>query len=208
MLALAIVIASLILIALLRFGIIAEYSDAGVVLWLKAAFLKIRVLDTSKQEKKKPKKKKKAKKEKKQKKNIDIKALKPGSLSEFMAILKAVGNALGRFKRRLLIGRLVLHYTAGGDDPSNVAISYGAAGAAFGFIIPVLERHFRIRKLDLKAFADFDAKEQGIYAKANVSIAVWEVFYVVFALFPIIKVIFKGTKNRKDGQKDGESPDK
>ena len=212
MLALAIIVSVLFLIAVLRFGVVLEYSKAGLLLWATAGFLKFSILGEDKE--KKPKKKKKKEKEKK---TIDFK---PGSLNDFINILNSVKNALSRLKRRLLITKLILYYTSAGDNPANTAIQYGAANAVFSAIIPVLERNFRIRRRDLKAAADFNAKEQGIYAKISISIAVWEVFYILFALFPIITALFKSkprTKNvkldrndrkdRKVGSENGKSPD-
>jgi len=195
MIALAIVLSALILIALLRFGVIIEYSSEGLKMWAKVGFLKIYLSDEK--DKKKPKKKK----PKKAKKDTNFKDMLPGSLSGFLDILKTLGrsvrNTLSRFKRRLLIKQLTLYYTSAGEDPANTAMIYGAANAVFGTTIPVLERNFRIKRYDLRAFADFTAKEQGIYAKIAVSIAVWEVFYIVFALFPIIPALFRNRPARK-----------
>jgi len=205
MLALAIVLSVLVLLALLRFGLIFEYDKTGLHVWVKLGFLKFSVPEDQKEQ------------IKKKQRNIDLKKMKPGSLSDFMDILKAVGNALKRLRRRLLIKELTIHYTAASDDPANTAIYFGSANALFGTIIPVLERNFRIKSRDLQALADFDTKEQSIYAKANVSLAVWEAFYIIFALFPIFTSMFSGkagTKNdlknrkdRKDGCNNGESPD-
>jgi len=207
MLALAIIVAILFLIAVLRFGVILEYSKAGFLLWATAGFLKFSILGEDKE--KKPKKKKE-----KEKKPFDFK---PGSLNDFLNIINAVKNALSRLKRKLLIKKLILYYTSAGDNPANTAIQFGAANAVFGAIIPVLERNFRIRRRDLKAAADFNAREQGIYAKISVSIAVWEVVYILFALFPIITALFKSNprtrndkldrKDRKVGSENGKSPD-
>ena len=210
MLALAIIFTVLILIAFLRFGVIAEYSEEGIKLWAKAGFLKFELLKDNK------KKKDKKKKKEKPKKPVNMK---PGSFDDFMVILRSVKNALGRLKRRLLIKNLTLYYLSAGDDPADTAIRFGAVNAVFGAIIPVFERAFRIKHKDLRASADFDAKEQRIYAKIVISIAVWEVFYIVFALFPIIITLFKkkpdqkivksskDIKDRKDGQDDGKSTD-
>ena len=191
MLALAITISAIVLIALLRFGVIMEYNDAGFILWVKVAFARFKLLSGDR-------KKKSKKKEKK------AKSIRPGSLSEFISIVKAIKNALIRMRRRLLIKQLTLYYTAGGDDPSKVAILYGTANAVFGAIIPVLEKIFRIKRRDLQASLDYSASEQGIYAKIIVSIAVWEVIYVVFALFPIFTATARANN---DGKESNERKD-
>ena len=201
MLTLAIIISVLVLLALLRYGIIVEYSDAGFELWVKIGFIKLRMLDENK--KKKPKKKKKK----------ESKVKRPGDLGAFIDMLRAVKNALGRLKRRLLIKRLTLHVTSASNDPAKTAILFGAANAVFGVIVPALEKNFRIRRRDLRAAADFNSEQPGVYAKIAVSIATWEAIYIVIALFPIITAIFGSrskskTKGRKDGQNNGETTDK
>ncbi|MCL2662429.1 MAG: DUF2953 domain-containing protein [Oscillospiraceae bacterium] len=209
MLALAITISVFVIIALLRFGVIAEYSEDGFKLWAKVGFFKFELLRDDKE--KKPKKKKKPKKER------NLKEMMPGSLSEFMDMLKTVLNALGRLKRRLLIKQLTLYYTSAGEDPAATALIFGAANAVFGVIVPKIRNNFRIRRLDLRSWFDFCGVEQKIYAKIIISIAVWEVFYVLFALFPLITSAFKkktpkisdniNQNDRKDGEDNGKSSD-
>ena len=204
MTALVIIVAVLVLIALLRFGLIAEYNDEGFKLWAKIGFVKFELIKDSEEKRKK----------KKDKKKVSSVNIKPGSLSDFMIILKSIKNMLGRVKRRLLIRYLTLYYVSAGDDPANTALMFGASHAAFNTIMPVLERIFRIKRRDLRASYDFESKEQKIYVKAAVSLAVWEAFYIISALFPVIKTIFKSKpsqekdKNRKDGHGDGKTPDK
>jgi hypothetical protein len=221
MLALAITLSVIIIIALLRFGVIVEYSDGGVRLWAKAGFIKYELLrDDQKKKLKKPKKER------------DLKEMMPGSFSEFMDMLKTVLKALGRLKRRLLIKQLTLYYTTAGEDPSTIALTYGAANAAIGLIVPMIRNNFRVRRLDLRTFVNFCSAEQRIYAKCTISIAVWEVFYILFALWPLVTSMFKRkapgvpsqkTKpipnetarldneikqyNRKDGENNGKQSD-
>lgn len=191
MLALAIILSVLLLLALLRVGVIAEYNDEGMALWLKAGFLRFR-LETG-EDKRKPRRK------------LELGSIKPGSLREFMDIFGVFRNMLGRLRRRLLIKRLTLYYTSGGEDPSMVALQFGAANAVFGVIMPVLERHFRIKRRDLRTSADFDLKEPRIYALISISIAIWEAIYVLLALLPMITT---KPSNRKDGTINGKGTNK
>jgi len=210
MLALAITISALVLIALLRFGVIVDYSEAGFQLWASAGFLKFRLLDDHK--KIKPKKLKKP--VKKVRKHLEMK---PGSLSDFTVILKAVLNVFRRLKRRLLIKQLSLYYTSAGEDPAATALRFGAANAVFAAIVPGIKETFRVRRIDLRTWFDFNDNKQGIYAKIAVSLAVWEAVYISFALLPAITAVFKvkpgiedktpDKNDRKDGQENGNSPD-
>ena len=192
MLVAAIIISILILLALLRFGIVVEYSDAGFALWVKAGFIKLRLKEKDKKEKKKKAKKKEKKPVKRG----------PGNLSEFLDMLKAVKNALGRLRRKLLIKQLTLYYTSASDDPAKTAIQFGAANAVFGAIMPVMERYFKIKRRDLRTAADFDAKENGIYAKIIISIALWEALYTVLALLPLLTAKSNKKSNSSNGKTD------
>ena len=218
MLALIITLAVLILIALLRFGVIVVYDEDGFHLWVKAGFLKFEILDDKKKTARKKIKKRVKKRFKDVKSIIDFR---PGSLSVFMDMLKAGKNTLRRLRRRLLIKQLTLYYTSAGENPANTALQFGAANAVLGAIVPTLKENFRIKKMDLRTWFDFNSQEQKIYAKINISLAVWEAFYIISATFPAIIAMFKNTPpnksksdresikaNRKDGQEDGKETDK
>ena len=202
MIAAAIVVGALILIALLRVGVAAEYSREGVSVAVKVGFVKIRILPRKEKPKKpkKPKKVKKPKKPKKPKKEPEEEK-KPGGLKKFLDMWPAIKTALGRLRRRLLIKKLAIHYTAAGDDPFTTALSYGASNAVFGVITPVLEKNFRIKRRDFRTDADFEATEPLIFVHAAISIAVWEIIYIGMGFL-------KATIKRKEVRKYGQAPDK
>jgi len=199
------ILAILLLLAPLRFGAIVEYSGAGMRLWAKVAFLRIPILGDDKKQKKQ---KKKPKKKKEKESSFDISTVKPGSLSEFMEILRTVRNVLDRFRRRLLIKQLTLYYTSASENAANTAMQFGAASAVFETIVPALKRNFRIKHLDLRAAADFTSTTQKIYAKLNISIAIWEVIYIAFALLPFIISVFKKMPKPEKAESNENENDK
>ena len=223
MITLAVILAVIVILALLRVGVSAEYSAEGISVVARAGFVSVwvfpakdkwktemkKVKKEEKKAKKEEKKAKKDKKEKKKKKEPEVKA--PGGIKGLLEKIPPIKNGLRRFRRRLLIKTLTLHYTSAGDDPSKTAITFGASNAVFAVIVPLLEKAFRIRRRDFRANVDFTAAEPVIYAKAAISIAVWEAVYVFFAILPLLT---KSTKNiketnvRKGGQKDGQTSDK
>jgi len=221
MIALAVTLSILILIALLRFGVIVEYSKAGFEVWVKAGFLKFKTVgeDLKDRNNLRELRKKLRKKIKKniQRDNSYLKEMIPGSMDEFTTIIKSVFNLLERFKRRLLIKQLTLYYTSAAEDPANTALMYGGSNAVFAAVVPEIKKRFRVKRIDLRSWFDFTAAEQGVYAKINISIAVWEVVYALFALGPVIKSIFKKRpktelnkqkkNDRKDGQNNGKTTD-
>jgi len=188
MLAVSIVFAFLVFLALLRFGVIVKYDVDGLSVFARLGMLSFKILPQDKKTVKPVKPKKKPKKEKK-----------PGGLKAFLDMLPGIKRALGRLKRRLLIKNLTIHFTAAGDDPAKTAMSFGAANAVFGAIVPILENSFRIKNRDFRAAADFDSTQPGIYVSAAVSLAVWEAVYIVFALLPAL--IGSGRRARKSPKK-------
>ena len=185
MITLAIIAAAIILIALLRVGVYVEYSDEGISLKVHVGPFYLRILP-AKEKKKGQKKRGKKKTAKVRKKDRLPKEKKPGGYERFAAIVKAAADTLGRLRRRLLIKRITIHYIAASDDPSKAAKAFGMANAAFGTVVPVLDRIFRIKRKDFRASADFSARQPSIYVDADISLAVWEAIYISLAILPLI----------------------
>jgi len=213
MIILVVILAVLALIALLRFGASVEYSASGVVVTILAGPLSLQVLPkTGKPISEKTKARQKAKKEEKARKKAEKKASKkpdekkPGALDAALELLPAIKTMLGRLRRRLLIKKLIIYYTVANEDPYKTALTFGAANAVIGTIVPFLENHFRIKKRDFMALANFCDTQQSIYINAAVSLAIWEAVYMALALLPAgIKIISraKGATDRKDGHDNG-----
>ena len=92
-----------------------------------------------------------------------------GDLSQFWPLLEAVGKLLNDLRKKLRVKKLELHLVMGGDDPCNLALSYGKAWAAVGNIMPVLEKVFVIKKRDVQVHCDFMAQSTKIYLKLNLT---------------------------------------
>jgi hypothetical protein len=176
----------------------------------KEARLKARREEKAKKKAEKKAEKKAKKKAEKEARKESGEKKKPGPLKPILDMLPAVKTLLGRLRRRLLIKKLIIHYTAAGGDPYNTAFTFGAANAAIGVVVPILERSFRIKQRDFKMAADFNSVQQGIYINAIISMAVWEAVYIVFAILTAGIRLLKSTKvtnDRKDGQKNGKNTD-
>ncbi|MCL2226959.1 MAG: DUF2953 domain-containing protein [Oscillospiraceae bacterium] len=181
MIALGIIVAALLIIALIRFGVSVEYSSEGIVAFARAGFLRFKLF---------PQDKKRVKKDKPEKKF-------GGSVSNFFEMVPPIRSTLSRIRRRLLIKKLTIHFTSAGEDASKTAMAYGAANAAIGMLTPILENNFRIRRRNFSVSSDFLEQQQSIYVNAAFSLAVWEAVYIVFALFPLIKILFKSKPVKK-----------
>lgn len=212
MLTIAIILAVLILIALLRFGVSVEYGEDGITAVATAGPFFIRIFPRKdkpdkvsgekakrraekKAKKKADKKTRKEEKSRKKKKEEEPEEKKAGGFEYFLVILSSAKTTLGRLRRRLLIKRLTIRFIAGNEDAAKAAMAFGAASAVAGVIVPVLEKNFRIRRRDFRTSADFCAVKPKIYINAAISLAVWEALYIVFALLPILT---KRTKKKAD----------
>ena len=203
----AVILAIIILFLLLRFGVSAEYGADGFTVSAKAGPLMI--LLYPRKEKPGAAEKKALRKARKAEKTGEIKekpkTKMPGGLQTYLDMLPPVKDMLGRIRRRLLIKKLTIHYTAAGSDAATTALTFGGANAVFGALAPLLENSFRVKRRDFRAAADFTGTEQKIYLHAAISIAVWELFYVVFALYPIIAGFLK--PKPKPAVKPGTKPE-
>jgi len=218
MTALFIVLAVLLLTALLRIGLNVEYGVAGLTVKVKLGPFLLRVIpkkkkrprparqSKDKQEKKRKKKKKKAGAEQKEKdKEKETKQNGPGGLAELEQMLPMIKKALGRFRRRFLIKRLTVIFTAAGNDASVTAKIYGSANVAVGMLDPILANTFRIRRRDFRAYVDFIAQKPTVYIKAVVSLALWEVVYIMLALLPLILNAASAGNAKQSSNKHGDS---
>ena len=185
MIALAIVIAILLLLALLRLALYLEYSECGTSLVLMIGPVPIRFLPEKEKSEKKELKKLRKKEKKAKKKAEEAKAAKPGGLKGYLEKVPIIVKGLGRLRRKLLVKKLTVRFVSADEDPSKAALLHGASSAAFGAVIPVLENTFRIKRRDIRSCADFSATQPSIYVKAAISLAVWEAIYVFAAILPL-----------------------
>jgi len=201
MTALLIILAVLVLLGMIPVGADARYADGQLVLKLRAAFLKKLLIPREKSVKKAKKPKKKTKKKpapeaeapKKKKRKLDLETV--------LALAKIALRTLGRFRRRLSLDLLRLHYTAGGTDPYSVAMQYGYLSAGLAAALPHLDRALNIRERDLALDVDFQLEKPLIDAHVILTIQIWEAVYVVFAAgFAFLGFLIK--QKRKNRQKE------
>ncbi len=154
-------------IAVLPIGISAIYNTAGPKVQVLVGPVRLTVYPRKKKTADTPKKQAPAKKEPTQSKQTS-----GGSAKDFAPLLRRVLDFLGAAKGKLRVRRLDLKLTLGGDDPCDLAVNYGRAWAAVGNLIPLLERHFVIKKRDVEVQCDFTSNETRIYARLDLTITV------------------------------------
>ena len=199
-----------ILILLLRVGARLTLDGGGLTLRVIAGPVRLKLLPAGEEKAKKPKKPKKPKKEEpekreppapeKEKKKPKIKI----TFELVSTVLKAVGELLGRLRRKISIDRLVLHYTVAAADPADAAMTFGYASAGVNALMPVIENIFKVKERDVGAAVTFDTDQSEIFVDAQLTLAIWEILYIVLAVWPPVKALIgqliKNGKVDKNGQ--------
>lgn len=193
MLALAIVLAVLLLLAMLRFGVFLKYSEEGFNLRIIAGPLRITLIPQKSvtTEKKKPK----AKKEKEKKPSEEKKG---GPIEQFRRFAPPIIETLKRLYRRHRIDRLTVHFTSAAEDPFDAAMNFGKASAAEGILAPILNNTLNIKKCDIGTSISFDGGGNKIYLEVKFTLALWEIIYIACGMLPLLQQV-------KTESKDGEA---
>lgn len=165
----AVLILIFFLISLVRVGGILEYGEPGLLIRLRLGRLHFTVFPI-KQKKKKPEKKKKTAPK------AEPEPPSPPPAWNTWALLKrflpVVAEAAGRFQNKVRIDRLDIDITAAAGDPAAAAIAYGAANAAIGMMIPLLEHNFKVKERRIRTRVDFDRTSPQVRLKAAFSLTI------------------------------------
>lgn len=199
---LLIIVIVLTVIALLPFGVDGGLRGKKLFFSVKVGFLNIRLLPNKEKQimaifSKMLKKTDKIddfieEDEKKRKKGFETK--------QMLDIIKPALKALGRFRRKLVVDYLRIHYTVATGDPADTAIAYGIASSALGAVIPMVDSAFTIRNRDVGISADFLSDSSGFDFWLTATFQVWEIIYIA-AAFGIDLLILK-RKNHKAQAKE------
>lgn len=208
MVALCIIMAVLLIIViilLIPVGAEAEYDEPGVTLWLRIGVVK-KVLYPRPPKPEGEEKTAKKKKKSKEKEAKEEKPKKGGTVQLIMELLPVGIEALGRFKRGIIIKKLRLYFCFGGDDPAKVALTFGGASAGAGMIVPLLQQNFRIKEMDIRNSVDFTSMENRVYAHADIRIRPITVIAIALtAGVKALKIFIRRKKEAKAAQPVAEA---
>ena len=204
---LAVILAAMGLFLLLRFAVTITYGQAGLKIIARVGIIPIKIYPTDKKILKKKRKKSASDiiDTLLQRKKDDKK---PGKLETFFELFKLAKDILNRVRKKLLIKNLDIHFISAGKDPVQAALMYGSANAVYGVMEPVLERNFRLRRFNFTSEADFESTKPLIYVNVTLSIAVWELLYIMGALIPKPNTKSSAKKEkRKEKKENGKNSD-
>lgn len=172
MIVLWILLALLLVLLLIPLGVVLLYQEAGLLVWVKGGFLRFQVYPQREKEKD----------AKKEPPEAETKEKKGGRLELVKAALPLIRPALAGVKRRLTIRDLELLVTWAAANPADAAIGYGYANSALGILWAVVDENFKVKRSRLGCQVDFDLTSPTVYAKANLTMNLWQILTLALPL--------------------------
>ena len=126
-----------------------------------------------------------------------------GSFTDFLPLVELALKFVGEFFHKTIhLDVLFLKMTMAGDDPADLAISYGNAWAALGNLWPYIDRMFTIKKRDIQIQCDFEGSQTLVNARVDVTVTLARLLGLVinYGVRILIKFL-KIQKNRKNSAK-------
>lgn len=192
----------LLLLAQIRVGASVTYSESGLFLKIKAGPVRIQILPMKKARKAKEKKAKQPKKQPaEEKEDTAPQRKKRDTLALAMRFVPLLGEAAGRFKRKISIDRLFMHVIWGSSNPASAAMGFGAGNAAIGILWPILEHNFIVKKHDLRVDVDFERTKPAFDADAQATLTIGQGLSLAVILGIKALKIFLGYRREQTEQK-------
>lgn len=182
---LLIVLAIIVIVLIIPFGVSAAYNADVFTLAARAAGLEFRLFPKKpKKERLKKARKAKAKKPKKPRKRRpedDPEARKKEKLEKLFRFAKVGLEAMGRFRKKLTVNRLMLHVVLASDDPYAAAILYGGVNSALPALMAIAEQTLNIRDSDIRTEVSFESTEPVIAFEITLTISLARILGIVLA---------------------------
>ena len=199
------VLACLALLAAAKVGVHVSYLEKKLRLDLLISKFRLTLLGgepkkpkrqkkrrTSEEKTQKPKKQKAAKTPKEGKPN-----LKPW-LQAVQTYWRELLELVGRVLTSPTLDVLKLQILVGGKDAEACAMTYGRICAVVGSVLPVVENTFGIRKRQIDVRCCFDRENLDISAEAAITIRIYEIFALAFAMLGLgLKLLLAAKNNKK-----------
>lgn len=202
-----IVLAALVLLAMVKVGVRVTYDEKKLRVELLIFRFKMVLLGDDKPEKPEKPKKEKTKKDKRPSVRSESKQQKPKEKKNILqnpwvqAVLEYWRELLalvGRVLTTPTLDVLRLQLWVGGGDSEKCAMTYGRVCAILGGVLPVVENTFGIRKRQIAVWCCYDRDAIDFSAEAAITVKIYEVFALVFALLGLgIKLLIQARNYKK-----------
>ena len=197
---LGIIVLALVLLSFVRLGVMAEYSESGLLVQAKVGPLKLTVY---------PRKTDKPKKRKRKQKPEGEAPKKGGNLALVKRFLPLISEAAGQAKKKIRIDVLHLDFTAAASDPATAAMTFGGANAAIGMLWPLFEQNFRVEDRRIRTAVDFDARAPVIYLFVQATLSIGQAIGLGGRLgFKFLKLFMQYRAETKGAQSDTKTDQK
>lgn len=194
------IVLALWLISLIRVGVVAEYTQDGLEVRLRAGPVRMTVYPVRPEPEKpeRPKRDKKKDKPPKEQEKTDLKEKLGGALPVILDLIPLAAEAAGTLLHKLRMDELVLHLTWAAPDPADAAMGFGAGQAVLDTLLPLLERGFHIKKRDVGVAVDFERTAPALYARSALSLSVGQcvAFAAVYGVRALSLLLRHSKKNR------------
>ena len=211
----------LLILALVLFvpiGADVGYVDKVFRLAVRADGFALQLLPRKPREESKPPREEKPKKKQEPPKEDKPKEKKPKkkrslnfTKEEIFELIKRAINGLGKFGK-LTVRRFMLHFTAGGNDPYNTAMTLGYVNWALSTLAPICARKFKITcKPDVWTDANFIEEFPGVEFEISVTLRLIQVVRMALAVgWGVVVVLIKNKlrlrKEAKLAKQNGTEP--
>ena len=190
----------LIAIGAIPLGVSLRYENEKFLIFIKAAGLSFSLPMKKKEKKEKPKKQEKKPKEqmpkppadpKKKKKKPDLKA--------YLPFIKLAIDFFGSLRRKLRLEKLYAKVILGGDDPCDLATTYGLAWAGASNLMAHVNRLFVVENQDINIECDFMAEKTLADARVDLTITIGRALNLLICYGILALKEFLILKKRKGG---------
>ena len=194
------------LLGRIRVGAAVKYSEAGFFLNVKAGPARLQILPSkpSKKENKPRQKKKTAEKSAVPDETVKPKRSVKDTVSVVLEFLPLVGEAAGRFKRKIRVDYVELHVIWGAPDPADAAKGFGIGNAVMGILWSAVEHNFNVKKHDLSVDVDFDRESPEFIGAAQITITIGQCLSLALILGVKALKIYLGIRREKSETTENE----
>ena len=174
-------------VALLRIGGQVRYGPEGLDIRVLVGPLSVRIYPL-----KKRRKRRQTEKSLPPERRPEKAGKAPNTWQSLRELLPIAAEAAGELRRKIRIDCLELCLTVACSDPMRAAVSYGAANAGVGMLLPILEQNFDVREREIRIEADFQGQEPSARLRAAATLRVGQAvsFGVRFGL-RLLKVFWR-----------------
>ncbi len=166
------------------------YDDQGFSVLIRYLFLRIRFPKAQKPSKAK------------NPSPSDDEGKRRGSYRNLISLLQLVVRCVGKLLKAVRVRNLEVDAVIASEDPFKTAMLFGTSGVGVGLLLPLLEKHFRLKRKTINVNANFEETEPTIFLRADCSVLLIQLLAIalVFAYNFLKEQKMRSSSQRKDGK--------